>query len=184
MPKNNILATLFVGIFWVSCTNPAQKFTTETAQLDTIRSQINTMKVWFMVDEHKISKRYKHLTQQDSIIQLTNLSEQLPKDLGLSIEEFRAIPNIYRNYLNLFKQQQRQLDSLTQSTDSLQNLLYSESIGRRKFRKLLEIHKQCTNNLQLEVEATVKKTIEVEPTYKRIQPHIDSLEQSAIKLGQ
>lgn len=184
MPKNIILLALFLSAVWMSCKSPAQKFATETAQLDSIRTQLNTMKVWFMVDERKVSKRFAHLQQQDSIIQLTNLAQRLPEDLGLAIEEFRAIPEIYKNYLNLFKQQQQQLDSLVQSTDSLQNLLYSEKIGRRKFRELLGAHQLIVNRLQQEVEATVKKTIEVEPTYKRIQPHIDSLERFSAMPGQ
>lgn len=184
MPKITLFLCGLLALALSACQSPAQKFATETAQLDSLKTQINTMKAWFMVDERKVNLRFKHMQQQDSIIQLPNLASRLPQSLELDVDQYRAIPAIYQNYLQLYKQQQTRLDSLALATDSLQNILYTEKIGRRKFRELLAAQQQFTNALQTQTEGTVKKTIEVEPVFKRIQPHIDSLEKFAFKPGQ
>ena len=106
----------FVVSYWllgVACQDPASKYRTETVRFDSLREELFTMRVWFMMlDDSSVQKRYNHLVEQDSLINLPNLADHLPRELGLSLIEYRGIGPIYKNYLDKGKQQKQRLDTL------------------------------------------------------------------------
>lgn len=168
---------MFISILALSsCTDPAKEFAVETAQCDSLSTQLAQLSQWFVVDETKIRKRQLLFGKQNKLIQTDSLDQFLPHELGLSVIQYRGIPAIYNNYLLNHLAISKQQDSLVKAVSLLKQDLYDKKIGRRKFRDLLAGLQHAVGNLEMDVNATSKKVFEVEPTYKRIQPHIDSLD--------